>query len=240
MFIWPNNNFYCDIWFNFTQSFWNGCSPSLRVYEPLVRVTYLYPSSVHDKAAKVTKTCIVIIILVIWILPLKIWISRSGVAENSCSGMWRCFVGWAIPDVWKERIVFNLKVQAVEFGQINPADEYSDPSKHRELLTQRQHSIQEDLNLQATPQFLTVWPTLCWLSLFYSIRPRIKVLFITPTLVCSLNDVWRSRNLVHFCEAQICYAPVVTREMSATITCEDGVALWLIKCRGIRVFCDRF
>jgi len=74
------------------------------------------------------------------------------------------------------------------------------------------------------------------------IRRRIKVLFITRPVVCLVNDVWRSTNLVHVCEAQIYVnASVVTREMSAAelrSTCEDGDALWLIKRKGIRMFFD--
>jgi hypothetical protein len=57
------------------------------------------------------------------------------------------------------------------------------------------------------------------------IRRRIKVLFITRTVVCLLNDVWRSINFVHFCEVQICVTPLLSRAR-----CQRQSYVWKWSC----------
>jgi hypothetical protein len=67
----------------------------------------------------------------------------------------------------------------VEFGLIDTADEGSDPTKRRELLSQRQRSIQENLAFSNTA-VIHYSANVVFIEsvLVIIIRRRIKVLFI--------------------------------------------------------------
>ena len=146
-------------------------------------------------------------------LQLKIWSSRSGVAENSsvlaCDAvLWDerfpmfqknvLFLSWRLRQWNLDWLTPRMSIATLRnVGNCLPKDSVASKKTWAFSNTAVTHYSAHVVLIESI--------------LVIIIRRRIKVLFITRTVVCLLKDVWRSTNLVHFCEAQIYVTPLLSR-----------------------------